>query len=71
MGKVTRCAAARLRADWKRLGPEATVALNGEMLETGQPDLVLACPGGPVTADLVARAEAAGIRVERLGMETP
>lgn len=54
------------RADWKRLGPEATITLNGEMLATGQPDLVLACPGGPVTADLIARAEAAGIPVERL-----
>lgn len=54
------------RADWKRLGPDATIALNGEMLESSQPDLVLACPGGPVTADLIARAEAAGITVERL-----
>lgn len=54
------------RADWKRLGPEATIALNGEMIATGWPDLVLTCPGGPVTEDLLAGAEAAGIAVERL-----
>jgi hypothetical protein len=57
------------RADWKRLGENATIALNGEMLETERPDLVLACPGGPVTADMIARADAAGIDVAPLNAE--
>jgi len=35
------------------------------MLDKGQPDLVLAFPGGNGTADMIRRAEAANIPVKR------
>jgi hypothetical protein len=36
------------------------------MLDKGRPDLVLAFPGGRGTADMIQRAEAAGVPVQRL-----
>jgi ABC-type Fe3+-hydroxamate transport system substrate-binding protein len=36
------------------------------MIEEGKPDLVVAFPGGRGTADMVAKAEAAGIPVQRV-----
>jgi len=38
---------------------------NADMLERGRPDGVVAFPGGTGTADMVRRAEAAGIKVWR------
>ena len=37
--------------------------LNQQMLDIGKPDLVLAFPGGSGTADMVAKARAAGVGV--------
>lgn len=53
-------------ADWKKHGKAAGPIRNQEMLGTN-PDAVLAFKGGKGTADMVRRAEAAGIRVERIG----
>ena len=53
------------RADWKNHGDEAVMKLNHLMLETGQPDLILAFPGGPVTEHMITLAEAAGVKVVR------
>lgn len=59
-------------ADWKRYGKAAGVLRNQQMLDEGQPDLVLAfhtdltCSKG--TLDMVRRAKAAGIRFEVHGL---
>jgi YspA, cpYpsA-related SLOG family len=50
-------------ADWKRYGRGAGVRRNEQMLREGKPDLVVAFPGGKGTADMVRRADSAGIRV--------
>ncbi len=54
-------------ADWERLGPAAGPIRNRAMIEQEHPDVVLAFPGGRGTADMVRKAEAAGIPVERVG----
>jgi hypothetical protein len=36
------------------------------MLDEGKPDLVVAFPGGTGTADMVKRAELAGVKVVKL-----
>lgn len=62
------CSIDRYRAAWSRgrcAGPER----NARMIRYGQPDLVLAVPGGRGTADCVRQAEAAGIRVVGLDGE--
>ncbi len=51
------------KADWQELGGRAVFQLNDEMLSEAPPDLVLAFPGGDVTADMIDKAEKAGIRV--------
>lgn len=48
-------------ADWDRYGRAAGVIRNAQMLEEGQPDLVVAAPGGTCTANMVRQAQAAGI----------
>lgn len=50
-------------ADWKRHGKAAGPLRNRDMLERGQPNLVVAFPGGPGTADCVRRARSLGIEV--------
>jgi hypothetical protein len=50
------------RAEWARLGRAAGVLRNWKMLADGKPDLVVAFPGGRGTADMVRRAQAAGVR---------
>jgi hypothetical protein len=52
-------------ADWKRYGKAAGAVRNQAMLDYG-PDLVIAFPGGTGTADMVRRAEAAGIKVQKV-----
>jgi predicted Rossmann-fold nucleotide-binding protein len=52
-------------AAWDREGKAAGVLRNGRMLAEGKPDLVLAFPGGRGTMDMVLRAEAAGVPVQR------
>lgn len=53
-------------ADWsigKRAGPQR----NQRMVDEGKPDGVVAFPGGRGTADMIRRAEAAGLKVWRTG----
>ena len=51
------------KADWKSYGRSAGPLRNQLMLSDGKPDLVIAFPGGSGTADMVKRAERAGVRV--------
>lgn len=55
------------QADWRAYGPAAGPMRNQRMLDIGNPELVVAFPGGRGTADMVRRAEAAGVPVERIG----
>jgi hypothetical protein len=50
-------------ADWGANGKAAGPLRNIKMLEQGQPDLVIAFPGGKGTAHMVEIAEKAGIPV--------
>lgn len=54
------------RADWDRYGKAAGAIRNQRMLDEGKPDLVVAFPGGTGTADMVKRAELAGVKVVKL-----
>lgn len=53
-------------ADWEAHGRKAGPIRNQRMLDDGKPDLVVAFPGGKGTADLVARAERAGVEIMRV-----
>ena len=53
----------RYDADWAGRGPAAGPERNARMLEKGLPDGVCAFPGGRGTADMIRRAEAAGLPV--------
>jgi YspA, cpYpsA-related SLOG family len=55
------------RADWKKHGRSAGPIRNQQMLDEGKPDLVMAFPGGRGTADMVARAVKANVRVRLIG----
>lgn len=50
-------------ADWKKWGNYAGPIRNWKMIEDGKPDLVVAMPGGKGTANMVALAKAARIKV--------
>ena len=50
-------------ADWKLFGRAAGPIRNKRMLEEGKPDVVVAFPGGNGTANMVAQAKKAGIKV--------
>lgn len=50
-------------ADWERDGESAGPQRNQRMLDEGCPDLVVAFPGDVGTADMVARARKAGVKV--------
>jgi hypothetical protein len=52
-------------ANWKKLGRRAGPMRNKAMLEEGMPQGVLALPGGTGTADMIAQAKAAGVKVWR------
>jgi hypothetical protein len=54
---------ARFPADWDTHGRAAGPIRNQQMLDEGKPDLVVACPGGRGTADMVRRTKAAGIEL--------
>ncbi len=62
-GKLANVAIEVYKADWKKYGRAAGPMRNERMLKTGKPDLVVAFPGGRGTADMVARARAAGVEV--------
>ena len=53
------------RARWKQEGKAAGPLRNQRMLDQFKPDAVVAFPGGRGTADMVRRAETAGVRVIR------
>jgi predicted Rossmann-fold nucleotide-binding protein len=50
-------------AEWRLHGRKAGPIRNRRMLIEGQPDLVLAFPGGSGTSDMVGKAMAAGVRI--------
>lgn len=52
-------------ADWNRYGHGAGPIRNQQMIDEGKPDAVVALPGGTGTADMIMRAEAAGLPVWR------
>lgn len=52
-------------ADWVRWRGLAGPRRNAQMLSEGKPDLVVAFKGGTGTADMIARAAAAGVPVVR------
>lgn len=51
--------------DWKTHGKAAGPIRNQRMLDEGDPDMVVAFPGGSGTADMIRRAEKAGVPVHR------
>ena len=53
-------------AEWRVHGKAAGAIRNQRMLDEGKPDLVVAFPGGRGTADMVRRAERAGVPVQKL-----
>lgn len=53
----------RFPADWKALGKKAGPFRNAQMLVEGQPDGVVAFPGGSGTANMVNLARRAGVKV--------
>lgn len=55
-------------AIWRR-GKAAGPIRNARMLAEGKPDLVVAFPGGRGTADMVAKARAAGVEVREFPPE--
>lgn len=52
-------------ADWRKHGSAAGPIRNAKMLAY-LPDCVIAFPGGKGTADMVAKARQAGVRVEEI-----
>lgn len=51
------------KADWERYGKAAGIIRNGTMLSDWNPQGCVAFPGGRGTADMVKKAENAGITV--------
>jgi len=54
-------------AEWGKYGKSAGYKRNAQMLEEGEPDLVIAFPGGRGTAGMVKLAEDAGVEVINYG----
>lgn len=50
-------------ADWQAHGRAAGPLRNQRMLDVGNPNLVIAFPGGRGTADMVRRAKRAGVKL--------
>ncbi len=53
-------------ADWSEHGKGAGPIRNQKMIDEGRPDLVVAFPGGRGTADMVRRAERAGVTIQHV-----
>lgn len=53
-------------ADWRKHGRAAGPIRNQQMIDIGEPDAVIAFPGGRGTADMVRRARAAGIPTKEM-----
>lgn len=56
----------RYNADWLHHGKAAGPIRNQLMLDDGKPHMVIAFPGGRGTADMVRRAEKAGVPVVKV-----
>jgi hypothetical protein len=56
----------KFKADWRAHGRAAGPLRNARMIAEGRPELVVAFPGGRGTADMTARARAAGIDVREI-----
>lgn len=56
-------------ADWAIHGPSAGYLRNKKMLHEGNPDLVIAFPGGKGTANMVNQAKKAGVPVKEIPYE--
>jgi hypothetical protein len=50
-------------ANWPKYGGAAGAIRNQQVIDEGKPDLVVAFPGGPGTADLVQRAKLHSVKV--------
>lgn len=60
------------QAEWQKYGNGAGPIRNQRMLDLGQPNYVVAFPGGAGTADMIKRAQAKGVTVwEPLKGEIP
>jgi hypothetical protein len=64
-GKIWGALVLPFPADWTTHGRAAGPIRNQQMIDEGKPDIVIAFPGGRGTADMVRRAEKAGIEVIR------
>lgn len=53
-------------ANWEEYGKAAGAIRNQQMLDEGKPDLVVAFSGGKGTADMIRRAEKAGVEVVKI-----
>lgn len=53
-------------ADWATHGRAAGPIRNAQMLSDGKPDVVVAFPGGKGTADMLRKAQDAGLRTVRV-----
>ena len=53
-------------ADWSKYGKRAGYIRNQQMLDEGQPDIVIAFPGGRGTAMMVKIAKEAGVPVHEI-----
>jgi hypothetical protein len=56
----------RYYALWRTYGPAAGPIRNQKMLDEEKPDVVIAFPGGVGTADMISRAEKAGVPVKKV-----
>lgn len=52
-------------ADWETLGRKAGPIRNQQMINEGKPHMVIAFQGGRGTADMIKRADTAGVPVVR------
>lgn len=57
-------------ADWKAFGRAAGPMRNRIMLTKGEPDMIVAFPGGRGTADMVKQATKAGVSVRHVPAHT-
>lgn len=60
---VNWCTFDEYKADWDRYGYKAGPIRNAQMLREGRPSIVMAFPGGGGTADMVAQARMANVKV--------
>lgn len=56
------------KANWKVQGRAAGPIRNKQMLDEGQPDLVIAFPGGKGTANMIKQTQERGIDVRTVGV---